>query len=629
MIFKDPCAGVMDRQGAPTGTGYRPPGPVTAYVVSTGGHDNVWWSELEPTQGALSPTVMAAILTQLDDAASDGYSGGLKLRVLYGVNAPAWAKTAFGTAIIETENGTENTCVCYWRPAALAAFDDLTRRLAAELDGHPALRDVAITWDGLQYGEPFIRKINQTVTSTTYTSRVNLWNAFVTHVNDTGLVDSQGRRYYTSGASSEPYHGSQLNRAYGTSWFRADRHYGFVFCDRAALRASVATHNRWWLRTRSSLAVNPYQEIVRGDDTVIYGTVEACHTDRQTPRRSWTLAAQREFRELMTQRLVLGNNSVRYVAVEAAAAQHDTFARADNSWGSGWGTADSGGTYTGAATERRVQSGRGEFRQTAVATEQRVRHTNSRSGSSRLDMQLSWTVDAAGAAAWFAAELNIQDVSGTNDGYYQLRIEQVTSGVVAAKLMKQDSTVGSATQLAAHTVGAVTAGTALRVLFEAEGLSDAMVQLRVKVWPAASPEPAAWQIDQADVTPNLANWVGHIGWRTRANAGYTATSNVWQLEAWTLTAIGTPPPGGHVGGPNASARYDAIYQDQAELTGPRYYQTSTMSRLPAANWEDILEWCATPTDALTSHGQHGQGASYVELPPGYDGRGGETPWPTG
>lgn len=625
MIFKDPCEGIMDRNGEPTVSGYMPPGPVKSYVLDYSGHANIYWSELEPSQGALSSTVMAHIETRLDDAATDGYTGGLKLRILYGINAPAWAKTAFGTAIIETGSGSENTCVCYWRPAALAAFDDLTRRLAAEFDGHPALRDVAITWDGLQYGEPFIRKINQTVTSTTYTSRVNLWNAFVTHVNDTGLVDSQGRRYYVSGASSEPYHGSQLNRAYGTSWFRADRHYGFVFCDRAALRASVASHNRWWLKTRSSLAVNPYQEITRGDDTTIYGSVEACHTDRQTPRRSWTLAAQREFRHLMTQRLVLGNNSVRYTAIGSASAQNDTFARTDNGWGDGWGTATSGGTYTGSLTERRLQSGRGETRQNAVA-ERRVRHTSSRTGSSRLDVTFQWTVDAAGATHWWAAEMNVQDVAGTADGFYQAQILQATSGQVTWKIRKQDSTVGTITAISGtHTVGTITAGTAMRLVLEVEGVTDTTVQIRGKVWPAADPEPSAWQLDMADETPDLADWDGHIGFRQNTSSGYTATTNVWQIDSWTLTAIGTPPPGGHVGGPSASARYDAVYQDQAEMGGPLYYQTAAMSRLPAANWADVLEWCSEPTDQETANDQHGQGASYVEVPAGYDGNG-STAW---
>lgn len=620
-MFKDPCVGVMSRSGPPTVPGFMPPGSVRSYVVAWNSHDNIYWSELEPSQGSLSTAVLDHISDSLDGADSAGYSGGLKLRVVYGIHAPTWAKTTFGSSVVQTGVGVEDTCVLWWRPAALAAYDDLTMRLAAIFDGHPALRDVEILWPAIDDRSPFWRPTDETATSTAQTSAANLWAAFVAHKDDAGFVDSQGRRYYTDGATSEPYHGSQLRLAWADVAYRPDRHYGFVAADRAAIRAAVASHNRWWLKTRSSLAWEPYRQCLRGDDATIYGSVEDVAADGARPHRTWTLGAQAEFRDLMTQRLCVGGQNIRHSTIPSSSSQSDTFTRANSNWGDGWGTASGGGAYTGSATDSRIQNNYGEIRQNTAATERRIRHTASRCGVSRIDGLACWTVDAAGAEHWLGVELNVQDVAGTADGYYQIRITQQTSGDVDVRWWKDDSTVGSATAVgpSVPVLSSVTAETWLHIRAEVELSGSESCWLRAKVWKVGTGEPDQWTVEVEDLTPDLANWDGHLGWRTNTGAAYTATANVWRLDDWTLTTAGQIQPGEHVGGPGASGRFDAVYQAQAEaMSGPNWFRIAEASELPAEKWREVLDWCSTSRDEATPLGQHGQNSSYIELADGYE-----------
>lgn len=629
---KDPMEGVVDRGGIPSSSSYDPP-LVKAYVYSYGGHDGVNWSELQPTDGtSLDATVMADLVGELDAAAGAGYTGGIKLRVLCGINSPSWVKTAAGTFKCDTTptggSASEADCPLWFLPAYHQAYDDLMRLLAAELDDHPALRDVAITADGLHYGEPYVRKINQNVTTTGSTTKVNIWNAFYAARATAGFRDSAGRQWVTTGSpSTDHYHGKELDRVAGDGWHKTDRHYGLQYADIASMQAAVRTHNRWWVQTRSSLAVNPYQQILLNDDTTVNGTVENTPADRERPYKSWTLRSMVEARELMTQRVVLGNNSVRYTPPRTATGS-DTFERADAAYGSGWGTASGGGTYTsGNISDVGITSGAGAIRQYA-AGDRRMRHTATATGDSEVLIGIAWSAHAAGAAHHVSTELCVQDVGGTANGFYEIELEELTSGTVRLRWRKSDSTVGSTTALPQAGVVNYTVtnsyalGQTIWVRAQIEAFTEDEVTLRARAWLDGDVEPAGWQIEITDTSPDLVNFNGHFGIRANAGTGYTATSNVWSIESWAVTPIGTPTLSASVGGPAASAKYERIYQTQAELGGPTYYQTAAPSRLPHANLGDVLNWASSTTAETTSLGQHGQQAAYVELPSSYDGDGG-------
>lgn len=634
---KDPMFGVVDRGGIPSSSTYDPP-LVCAYVYSYGGHDGVNWSELQPIDGnTLDAAVMADLVGELDAATAAGYTDGLKLRVLCGINSPGWLKTAVGTFKCDTTSGgvtSEADCPLWMLPAYTAAYDDLMRLLAAELDDHPALRDVAISADGLHYGEPYVRKINQNVTTTGQTTRVNLWNGFYAARATSGFVDSEGRQWVTTGSpNTDKYHGKTLDRVAGDGWHKTDRHYGLQYADIAAMQTAVRTHNRWWIQTRSSLAVNPYQQVLRNDDTTINGTVENTPVDLERPYKSWTLRSMVEARELMTQRIVLGNNSIRYTPARTATGS-DTYARTDAAYGSGWGTASGGGTYTsGDISDVGITSGAGVIRQDAVG-DRRLRHTATATGDSEVLIGIAWSAHAAGGAHHVSTELCVQDVSGTADGFYEIELEELTSGVVRLRWRKNDSTVGSTTALPTasavnYTItSAYTLGQTIWVRAQVEAYGDDDVTLRARGWLDGDPEPAVWHIEIVDSSPDLVNFDGHFGIRANAGSGYTATSNVWSIASWTVAPIGTPTLTASVGGPSASAKYERIYQTHAEMGGPTYYQTAAPARLPNGNWADVMDWATRQTTDTTSLGQHGQQAVYVELPSSYDGDGGYSAWNT-
>lgn len=635
---KDPVEGVVDRGGVPSNATYLPP-VVTSYVYSYGSHDGVYWSELQPSSGAsLDATVTADIASKLDAAAGAGYSGGIKLRVLCGINSPGWLKSAVGTFKCDTTPtggaASEADCPHWFLPVYIAAYDDLMRLLAAQFDAHPALRDVAVTADGLQFGEPYVRKINQNVTTTGQTTRVNIWNGFYAARATAGFRDSDGLQWVTTGSpNTDRYHGKTLDRVAGNGWHKTDRHYGLQYADIASMRAALRTHNRWWIQTRSSLAVNPYQQITLNDDTTVNGTVENTPADLARPYKSWTLSSMVEARELMTQRVVLGNNSIRYTPARTPTGS-DNFERADTAFGSGWGTASGGGTYTTSdSANLRVNSGTGQSQQTAVG-DRRVRHTATATGDSEVLIGIAWSAHAAGAAHHVSTELCVQNVSGTADGFYEIELEELTSGVVRIRWRKNDSTVGSTTALPAASAAnytvtpAYTLGQTVWVRAQVEAIIEDNVSLRARAWLDGAVEPAGWQIEITDTSPDLVNFNGHFGIRTNAGTGYTATSNVWSVVSWAVTPIGTPTLTASVGGPAASAKYDRIYQTQAEMGGPTYYQTAAPAKLPHANWQDVLAWATSTAAATTSLGQHGQNAVYVELPSSYDGDGGYTAFST-
>lgn len=632
---KSVMQGWVDRGGIPSNVSYLPP-TVRAYVYAYGGHDCVYWSELQPTDGdSLDAAVMADLTSKLDGAAGAGYSGGIKLRVLCGINSPTWLKTLVGTFKCDTTPTggapAEADCPLWFLPAYAAAYDNLMRLLAAELDNHPSLRDVAITADGLHFGEPYVRKINQNATSTGNPTKVNIWNAFYGERATAGFRDSDGVQWVTDGApSTDRYHGKELDRLAQDGWHKTDRHYGLQYADIASMRAAVRSHNRWWVRTRSSLAVNPYQQILRNDSGAVNGTVENTVKDLTRPYKTWTLSSMIEARELMTQRVVLGNNSIRYTPARTGTGS-DTFDRADAAYGSGWGTASGGGTYTsGDISDVGISANAGVLRQDSVG-DRRMRHTATATGDTEVLIGIAWSAHAAGAAHHVSTELCVQDVSGTADGFYDLELEELTSGTVRIRWRKKDSTVGSTTALPAASPANFTVttsyplGTTVWVRGQVEAFSDDEVTLRARAWLDGDPEPAVWQIEITDTSPNLVNFAGHFGIRAVADSGYTATTNVWSVVSWDVTPIGTPTLYSTVGGPAASAKYARIYQTQAELNGPVYYQTAAPAKLPHSQWSRVLDW-ATRQVTSSADGQHGQQASYVELPSSYDGDGGYPPF---
>ena len=152
--LKPQLSGLLDRQQMPD----------PAYAAVMGGWVvNVPWAELEPQPGQLAPD------NELDRAiaAARGWNQAhpahplfLKLRVVAGIESPAWVKARFGPplAVTSPQNGKAGTVPRFWTPELMAAYAGLHARLAAKYDAVPELREVVTAGCTSVYAEPLIRQ---------------------------------------------------------------------------------------------------------------------------------------------------------------------------------------------------------------------------------------------------------------------------------------------------------------------------------------------------------------------------------------------------------------------------------------------------------------------------------------
>jgi hypothetical protein len=150
-------AGVIDRQGAPTGA-YQ--SVVNGWVVQ------VNWADLQPVASGpivLNNPIDAAIANAHSlNAAHPGVNMRLKLRVYAGTGAPAWAKALGGSPLqlCERRASSCGSVGRFWTPAFGAAYADLQTKLAALYDGIDVVREVAIDRCTTLSAEPFLRQVN-------------------------------------------------------------------------------------------------------------------------------------------------------------------------------------------------------------------------------------------------------------------------------------------------------------------------------------------------------------------------------------------------------------------------------------------------------------------------------------
>jgi hypothetical protein len=156
ITVKPVIQGLLDRQGAPPKAML----PVIhAYVVK------VNWADLQPTQGgpivANNPIDVAIARVNKPDYAKLGMA--LKIRVVAGVGAPAWAKSLGGDPLpyygSPAYGGGTGTIGRFWTPEFGTAYTDLENKLAAKYDTVPAVREVTVPRCTTMYDEPFVRDL--------------------------------------------------------------------------------------------------------------------------------------------------------------------------------------------------------------------------------------------------------------------------------------------------------------------------------------------------------------------------------------------------------------------------------------------------------------------------------------
>ncbi|AEE47156.1 PKD domain-containing protein [Cellulomonas fimi] len=208
----------------------------------------------------------------------------------------------------------------------------------------------------------------------------------------------------------------------------------------------------------------------------------------------------------------------------------DAFARTVSG---GWGTADTGGAWSvaGGATNFSVASGVGAMRVTGAGFRlSGFLPVSSTSADVRVDVALDAMPTGGGTDLEVAGR-----TVGTTDGY-RARLKMLSTGVVRASIV--GISAGTTTTVAQVNVPGLTytAGQTLSVRFQADGTGT--TALRLKVWPAGTPEPAAWTLTGSSTTAALqvAGGVGLSVYTSSTTTTLPLTARWSQLTARPVPA---------------------------------------------------------------------------------------------
>ena len=112
---------------------------------------NVPWSALEPTSAGLATD------NPIDQAIAASPCTPLRIRVLAGVNTPAWVLALTGSiAVTNPYDGTPGIAGPFWSDEYGELYDSLESALAAKYDGDPDIAEFVVSRCALFYPEPFL-----------------------------------------------------------------------------------------------------------------------------------------------------------------------------------------------------------------------------------------------------------------------------------------------------------------------------------------------------------------------------------------------------------------------------------------------------------------------------------------
>ena len=217
------------------------------------------------------------------------------------------------------------------------------------------------------------------------------------------------------------------------------------------------------------------------------------------------------------------SHQVTVTAASGSTLAKDAFERSVTN---GWGTADTGGAWTGAGTASfySVASGTGRMSDPAGSTKT---ETLGGVSSSRTDTTVTFTTDLApsGGGA-FVSAIARQVGSVTYEG----RAWVSSSGTVQVQLLAN----GTALQAVAVSGLTYAAGQQLDLRVQAVGVSP--TTLNAKVWSATQPEPASWQASVTDSTTGLQS-AGNVGLRAYLSASATNTPVTVRFDNYLVSAV--------------------------------------------------------------------------------------------
>jgi hypothetical protein len=151
--LKPPLQGLVDRTGFPRSRKLIP--QVAGFVV------DVPWADLQPEAGGpISPhnPIDKAISQIRALPTSQRHALRIRLRVRGGVEAPDWAKRLGGEPIQVVARGAQGTIGRFWLRSYGQAYDTLQRDLAKRYDDVPEIAEVVISRCTTFFAEPMLRQ---------------------------------------------------------------------------------------------------------------------------------------------------------------------------------------------------------------------------------------------------------------------------------------------------------------------------------------------------------------------------------------------------------------------------------------------------------------------------------------
>lgn len=204
----------------------------------------------------------------------------------------------------------------------------------------------------------------------------------------------------------------------------------------------------------------------------------------------------------------------------------DAFSRAS---GSGWGSADLGGSYThlGPGADFGVQNGAGWLR---AAPGQSRGATLYGTSARDIEVRARVTLDSAASSDSFWIYLVTRRSTDGSEYRAKLRVgpdRRLYAGISKTAANKESRLVGET--LTGLTAGA---GSSLRIRVSVTGAAP--TSLRLKVWPAGQTEPSAWTMTATDGTPALQDG-GAVG--VQAYAGVDGNTVFLRFDDLVVTRL--------------------------------------------------------------------------------------------
>jgi PKD repeat protein len=197
---------------------------------------------------------------------------------------------------------------------------------------------------------------------------------------------------------------------------------------------------------------------------------------------------------------------------------------------SGWGTADTGGTWTfsGSASNLSVGSGVGMVRLAAGSGPWLALAGVSSSGT---DLSATIALDkvATGSGAYVA--LNGRRVAGVGD--YRAKVHYTSNGAVYLSLQRSNAANAETVLVSETQVAGITMGAGDKLLARVQVFGTSPTTIRARVWKAGTTEPTTWQKTTPDSTAGyqVAGGVGLYLYLSSTATNAPITASVDDLRA--------------------------------------------------------------------------------------------------